>query len=187
MKCTPFVIKPAAVKNLQERHVFLSYKSFFVIVGRLEGTKEGREDFGAGRRRARCVGRTRTCEVGFEVILCQNTLHQMEDRLDPFSITGKEKAKVVDEGEMSAASTPSIEPHVAWVEGGEGDGKLMTWSCDWKFGFRNEVAQHGKTCTRSHEQGPFVERRWILTAGPSHTGDREVSNIPHPRHSAQHL
>ena len=69
--------------------------------------------------------RTRTCEVGFEVILCQNTHHQMEERLDSFSITGKEKGKVVDEGEMSASSTPSGERHVAWVEGGEGiDTKL---------------------------------------------------------------
>ena len=135
--------------------------------------------------------RTRTCEVGFEVILCQNTHHQMEERLHSFSITGKEKGKVVDEGEMSASSTPSGERHVAWVEGGEGEGKLMTWSCDWKCGFRStcfdEVAQHRKTCTPSHEQCPFVERRWIFTAGPSHTGDREVSNTPHQRHSAQHL
>ena len=83
------------------------------------------------------------------------------------------------------------ELHGAWVEGGEGEGKLMTWSCDWKCGFRStcfdEVAQHRKTCTPSHEQCPFVERRWIFTAGPSHTGDREVSNTPHQRHSAQHL
>jgi hypothetical protein len=57
--------------------------------------------------------------------------------LDPFSITGKEKAKVVDEGEMSVSSTPSGEPQVAWVEGGEGEGRLMTWSCDRKCGFRS--------------------------------------------------
>jgi len=110
--------------------------------------------------------------------------HKMEDRLDPFSI--KEKGKVVDEGEMSASSTPSGEPHEAWVEGGEGEGKFMTWSCDWKCGLRS-IAQHEKNCTRSHEQCHFVERRWILTAGPSHTGDREVSNTPHPRYCAQHL
>jgi hypothetical protein len=61
----------------------------------------------------------------------------MEVRLDPFSITGKEKAKVVDEGEMSVSSTPSGEPQVDWVEGGEGEGRLKTWSCDWKCGFRS--------------------------------------------------
>ncbi len=38
----------------------------------------------------------------------------------------------------------------------EGEGKLMRWSCDWKCGFISpcfdEVAQHERTCPRSHEK-----------------------------------
>ena len=42
----------------------------------------------------------------------------------------------------------------AWVEGGDGEGEIISWLCDWKCGFIStcfdEVAEHEKSCPRSH-------------------------------------
>jgi hypothetical protein len=46
------------------------------------------------------------------------------------------------------------ELHGAWVEGGDGEEKLIRWLCDWNCGFIStcfdEVAEHEKSCPQSH-------------------------------------
>jgi hypothetical protein len=65
-------------------------------------------------------------------------------------ISSKLNKKVLELQENGLAG----ELHGAWVEDGNGEGKLISWLCDWKCGFIStcfdEVAEHEKSCPQSN-------------------------------------